>query len=240
MGQDSNLNLGRKLDIVLLAADGMTDKQIAASLGISTNTVESHWKRLRTAYRTSSRVKIVASVLRELSVSQSDGSGDGMVKISSRGSTHDSPIGNGRFEEETIGLAMRRTHTVAYLRRLEAPFDCLFVSDGVRYWGYEPADLMPPGMRFVDIVHPEDAAIFFPNLFKADLSSDRLLHMLYRARHKSGTYRWCHDRVTVVSDRKLGASCFIGVATDIDDLVAAGVVQVPADRRIWVVDSTQS
>ena len=69
MGQDSNHFSGRMLEIILLAADGMTDKQIAAELGISTNTVESHWKRLRTTYQTSSRVKIVASVLRELMAS---------------------------------------------------------------------------------------------------------------------------------------------------------------------------
>lgn len=41
----------------------MTDKMIAAELGLSRKTVDSHWKRLRDLFSSSSRVNIVAQVM---------------------------------------------------------------------------------------------------------------------------------------------------------------------------------
>lgn len=119
------------------------------------------------------------------------------------------------------------------------PCHRLAISEGVRHWGYTPTGLLPSGNRLVHLVRPEDAAIVFPEIPKAELSLNPLLSMLDRARHKSGVYRWCRDRETVVSGAKPGMSRFIGLATDIDNLVEAGGTQVPADRRIGVVGSTQ-
>ncbi|RYG21202.1 hypothetical protein EON82_19240 [bacterium] len=54
---------GRLREILELAAHGHTDKDIGQRLGISPQTVESHWKRLRQVYSTSSRAHIVAQAL---------------------------------------------------------------------------------------------------------------------------------------------------------------------------------
>lgn len=55
--------LGRQLDLLHLAAQGLTDKEIAKELAISTETVRSHWKRLRERFSSSSRTQIVAKGL---------------------------------------------------------------------------------------------------------------------------------------------------------------------------------
>ena len=46
-----------------MAAQGLTDKEIAASLGITRETVSTHWKRIRQAFDASSRTAIVAQAI---------------------------------------------------------------------------------------------------------------------------------------------------------------------------------
>lgn len=53
----------RLTEILHLAAQGKTDKEIASELGISIETIGTHWKRLRAYFESSSRTEIVANVL---------------------------------------------------------------------------------------------------------------------------------------------------------------------------------
>lgn len=55
----------RELQVLALAADGHTDKEIARTLGISTETVNTYWRRIRTRFGTSSRTEVVAIAMRE-------------------------------------------------------------------------------------------------------------------------------------------------------------------------------
>ena len=64
---DSNGTLSpRLIQIVNLAAEGLTDKEIARKLGVSTSTVDFHWKRLRAMYELGTRTGIVVRVLRQM------------------------------------------------------------------------------------------------------------------------------------------------------------------------------
>lgn len=51
---------GRELQILELAAEGNTDKQIASNLGISKDTVASYWRRILLKYDAASRTEVVA------------------------------------------------------------------------------------------------------------------------------------------------------------------------------------
>lgn len=53
----------RLLDVLRLAAEGLTDKQIAKQLGVTPGTVATHWKRLRVHFNSSSRTEVVARVI---------------------------------------------------------------------------------------------------------------------------------------------------------------------------------
>lgn len=55
----------RKREVLELAAEGKTDKEIAASLQIGVETVHSHWKSLRAEFDVSSRTELLARVLIE-------------------------------------------------------------------------------------------------------------------------------------------------------------------------------
>ncbi|MFQ3586069.1 MAG: helix-turn-helix transcriptional regulator [Fimbriimonadaceae bacterium] len=53
----------REKEIVERAANGLTDKEIAKDLGIATGTVKTHWTRVRTKFRCSTRAQAVALYL---------------------------------------------------------------------------------------------------------------------------------------------------------------------------------
>lgn len=55
----------RERQILLTAAEGLTDEQIALRLGISTSTVNSYWVRLRGKIGSGSRTELVGHMLRQ-------------------------------------------------------------------------------------------------------------------------------------------------------------------------------
>jgi DNA-binding CsgD family transcriptional regulator len=54
----------RQDQILLLAAEGMTDKEIAARLTLSPETVGTYWRRILSKYSAASRTEVVAKVVR--------------------------------------------------------------------------------------------------------------------------------------------------------------------------------
>jgi len=54
----------RQDQILLLAAEGMTDKEIAARLSLSPETVGTYWRRILSKYSAASRTEVVAKVVR--------------------------------------------------------------------------------------------------------------------------------------------------------------------------------
>lgn len=64
--------IGRGEEILLLAAAGLTDKQIADRLSISVRTVESHWRRLREQSGMPNRAALLSHYLRQQSQSEAD------------------------------------------------------------------------------------------------------------------------------------------------------------------------
>lgn len=54
----------RQDQILLLAAEGMTDKEIAARLQLSPETVGTYWRRILSKYSAASRTEVVAKVVR--------------------------------------------------------------------------------------------------------------------------------------------------------------------------------
>lgn len=59
-------NAPRGLQIVRLAAEGKTDKEIALLLGLSTSTIKTYWTRVRTQFNAASRGETIAKMFREV------------------------------------------------------------------------------------------------------------------------------------------------------------------------------
>lgn len=63
-GQQEAQAKSRQDQILLLAAEGMTDKEIAARLTLSPETVGTYWRRILSKYSAASRTEVVAKVVR--------------------------------------------------------------------------------------------------------------------------------------------------------------------------------
>src|SRR2546423_3862540 len=53
----------REAQVLSFAAEGMTDGQISAELGISLATVDTYWRRIRSKFNAASRTEAVAKAL---------------------------------------------------------------------------------------------------------------------------------------------------------------------------------
>ena len=58
-------NPSRESQIMVLAAEGLTDKQISSQLGISPDTVSTYWRRILSRYNAASRTEVVAKMVRQ-------------------------------------------------------------------------------------------------------------------------------------------------------------------------------
>jgi PAS domain S-box-containing protein len=72
--EDARLS-DRERTVLLLAADGLTDKEIANSLGLSLKTIHTYWDRMRQKLSASTRTQVFAKFLRVNVDSKEDGSG---------------------------------------------------------------------------------------------------------------------------------------------------------------------
>lgn len=54
---------GREREVLILGAEGNTDREIAEALGLSVNTVATHWERLRVKLNASNRGEAIAKAL---------------------------------------------------------------------------------------------------------------------------------------------------------------------------------
>lgn len=61
----------RERTVLLLAADGLTDKEIAGQLGLSLKTIHTYWDRMRQKFGASTRTQVFARFLR-ISIREDD------------------------------------------------------------------------------------------------------------------------------------------------------------------------
>jgi PAS domain S-box-containing protein len=54
---------GREKDVLLLASEGLTDKEICSRLNLTRSTIQTHWMRMRGKFGASSRGQIIAMAL---------------------------------------------------------------------------------------------------------------------------------------------------------------------------------
>ena len=111
----------RQTEIMRLAAEGMTDKEIAQATGLSVGTLRSHWDRMRSRLGASSRGEVIARVAEEVRRVMS-------------------------CELEVLRHALRQQRTLVWTVTAEGVVD--YVNDGfVQFSGLPPEGLLGKGCR---------------------------------------------------------------------------------------------
>ncbi|MDI9641217.1 LuxR C-terminal-related transcriptional regulator [Kamptonema cortianum] len=249
----NHTSLSPKLqDLVRLAAEGLTDKAIAAEMSIKPNTVESHWKRLRAIYNTSSRTKIVSTALAEALKEATDALqlerarshqleqdlGD-MIEATGRTAA----IGHNRvtsFRQLEYSTAMEQIlaaiPTVIWKCQADVSLQPQFVSNSIAKYGYTPSEFLAGIMTLTAIVDEDDhAALCKKSIFpRAKLAAK--LACQYRILSSSGRACWVLERSRPMISKELELMGHQIVMIDINDLVQSGSWTFPAEPRVLRIE----
>ncbi len=117
--------------------------------------------------------------------------------------------------QRTLSMLMGNLPGMVFRRRPEGSFE--FISQGcLELTGYAAGDFMAGGLRWVDLMHPEDVARVRCEEGTA-FASQRQLTVVYRIRPRGGGERWVWERSAGVYTPDGGLRFIEGFATDITE-----------------------
>lgn len=90
-----------------------------------------------------------------------------------------------------------------------------YISDTVRQWGYEPADLLQGALHYSDLIHPDDAQRVHDEVDAYIAHGPDQYRQEYRIRCADGRWAWVDDRTSLERDERGRVSGISGVLLDI-------------------------
>jgi PAS domain S-box-containing protein len=117
---------------------------------------------------------------------------------------------------ERLQYLIASNPSIIYSCRISGDYGATYVSDNVvDHLGYEPHEFIDVPDFWASHVHPDDLPRVIgelPRLFRQGSHVNE-----YRFLHKDGTYRWMHDRLTLVHDATRNPVEIVGSWIDITD-----------------------
>lgn len=217
-------------EVLYLAAEGWTDKQIADRLFISPRTVEGHWRRLREKTGQPNRSGVIGHVLREkladaerrLAMVPEPSYGEawpnpGLHRIQSEVNQLYKELNKLKEENQalrSLGAIIAKSNLFAYRISLERPHLCLYMTDNIRTFGYEPEDFAGGGMPVSILVHPEDFDTAWGSLLRQIEERTPTREVTYRVVTSRGDVRKIIERSVIEPEN----DCVSVVAFDVSHL----------------------
>ena len=225
----------REAQVLSLAAEGMTDKQIASELGISLATVDTYWRRIRTKFGSSSRTEAVARALNLKSsgaIALSQLENDRLIAEMQDHLKFEQDLQD-RLKDETA-LAADRGDQLQYLMehlwrtrvlmgnlgavmwwaKPTPPWTIDWISDSVVQWGYDPVELRQK-RPLISIVHEDDVTSFEAGVLLAVRAKPRPIEREYRVKTAQGGIRLVRERLAAAVPLVRVESSLIGIQLDI-------------------------
>ncbi len=225
--KDANGN-GRKKTILKMAAAGQTDQQIAHQLGISVETVRSHWKEMRRRYNASSRTQIVAEFLGQTQPTESEEIVELLALETAERQRAESSLeeANKRLAEALADLTYKRQTEllklraeVERLRELERAVEdspitfsrgqyggawakTYVTRNFQRATGHDPEDLLAGRISPADLFELEDLGRLVAHVEAGVAEGKRNFLALLKGKTKDGDPFWAYEFVMVQVNEK--------------------------------------
>jgi PAS domain S-box-containing protein len=131
-----------------------------------------------------------------------------------------------RIEEELLRTAeiINKSSSVVFLWKNERNWPIKHVSPNVsKIFGYTDKEFLSNTVRFMDIIHPDDAKRVLSELNRArkNLKSNKFEHKPYRIISKAGAVVWVEDQTEIIRDASGKILSYQGVIHDITDEILA-------------------
>jgi DNA-binding CsgD family transcriptional regulator len=235
----------RRIDqIVELAAQGWTDKQIAHDLGISAHTVGTHWRRLRERTGASNRTAAVLGCLRariEEQNKQLREANEELLKShdASRKGMNSLLTGAQRKLVEVIGHNKQSAHferasqaarIVTYELESIDPVFYRYLSLSAQLFGIDVPSFMQGSRTFYDLIYPEDLPLLCEQSLGATWEPNERYAFLYRIQMPEP--RWILDIHQALYDEEGSFAGVVGMAVDVHELVLAGIIAHVVTRLV--------
>ncbi len=225
----------REAQILSLAAEGMTDRQIALDLDISGATVDTYWRRIRAKFGASSRTEAVAKALNLRSASAitlAHQENDRLVLLMHEHIRVEKELQDRIASDEAIAagqvhelkallenlwrtrLLLGNLGTVMWWVQPEAPWTIDWISDSVAQWGYEAAELQAK-KSLLTLVHEDDALSFEAGALLALRGQHDPLEREYRIKTAKGDVRLVRERLTSMVTPVRNERSLIGIQMDV-------------------------
>ncbi|RYG32507.1 hypothetical protein EON81_20490 [bacterium] len=247
----------RRIDqVVDLAAQGATDREIAGKLGISRHTVATYWERLRTMWEAPTRAAVVMRHLAERDAERSKR----LQEEITRRTLAEEKLGEAHrtlealYLEQREGMSslladvQRQLAEAMVQERLGRLFDrasttCRMVayelesmnpvlyrrfSPSAAGFGIDIAAMLEATTTYYDLVHPDDLPLLYEKCLGASYGRGERHMFLYRLLMPEP--RWILDTHEALYDDRGRLSGIFGVALDVNELVAAGLVKGEVNR----------
>lgn len=123
------------------------------------------------------------------------------------------------FESRLHHLAgiVERSPVVAITWRNEPDWPVDYVSGNVVRFGHRPDDLMSGGLKYGDLVHPDDRAILEPDVVAHLECGPVDYRKQYRLRHGDGHWMWVDNRIWLTRNTEGRATAIHGVLIDVTE-----------------------
>lgn len=220
----------RRIDQVCqLAAEGLTDLEIARRLEISRHTVVNYWRRLREMYDLSNRTALVVRHLNS-SVNRK------MKELEDRNQFLAKQYGklyadNARFRDASLGFdkALKLCMDVLHLAEsfvfkvsAERPYKCVYMSHSASSFGLNADDFMNNRLSWFDVIMEEDIQTLMELSEKKPPSLEQDCQIF---RLKAPSTKWILNIQRPYTDPSDGQEYVVGLVLNVDNLVKEGVLE---------------
>jgi len=218
-----------------LAADGLTDAQIAVHLSISRHTVVNYWRRLREKHQLSSRTALVVAHLRERSHKEvADLHTRNKVLVEQNGRLiADNARATREIEKcaSSLGLydsVLWSTKSFVYKCSLESPYRCVKLSASATLFGLNIDDFLCYRCSWFDVVLEEDIQALIDVSGKKNAEPEANYNYIYRLKGIEPT--WIIDFQRLSHDDGDDGKYVQGLVVDASKLVESDILEPKVAR----------
>jgi transposase len=231
----------RRIDqIIELAAQGLTDKEIAQQLGISRHTVDTHWRRVKERLGAKNRAAAMLAHLRETVERQTQELQAANATLLQNQEERRAGMGTllsdvQRQLAQYKVLSQQQAFHLTYFERashmarlavyeLESinPVKHRYVSAGVTAFNHDPAAMQSAASTLYDVLYVEDMHRLYEVALNLSYPPDARYVFLYRLLMPEP--RWVLDTHQAVYGPEGVPVGYMGIVQDVDDLVRAGLL----------------
>lgn len=212
-----------------LAAEGLTDNQIALKLNISKHTVVNYWRRLREKYRLTNRTALVVRHLGtkiEQRAAQLEQQNKSLIQQNGQLVVENAKLkdflNSGEREHEICTKALRLTKAFVYRITADPPYRCLYISPSASDFGIDIDAFLSGRCSWYDVIPAEDLLQLRELTDNAPPNAGEQDCLIFRL--KGQPPMWIAEIQRPYTDESTGERCFVGMVVSVDSLVREGVL----------------